>query len=115
MVRSAGAVALVLPSSMESAMAILQEPSNDRERKSAGTPCPGALFTCGRPGRSLGRTATMSDEMADCWVTGLPNTNTLHLVSLLGTKHDGTSEYRFYSFRGSHERSAKFPAQWQTD
>jgi hypothetical protein len=51
----------------------------------------------------------------DCWVAGLPEASTIHLISLLGTKEDGTSEYRFYSFRGSHESSAKPTFQWWLD
>ncbi len=88
-------------------MLSLGEPCNLRRCEPCGPTPVGALFTCGRPGRSVGRTVTVSDEIADCWVAGLPNANTLHLVSLLGTKNDGSSEYRFYSFRGSHECSRK--------
>lgn len=88
-------------------MKSIGEPCNLRRCKAVGTPHPGLLFTCGRPGRSLGRTGDVSDEVVDCWVAGLPEANTLHLVSLLGTKEDGSTEYCFYSFRGSHEHSAK--------
>src|SRR5437764_1169649 len=88
-------------------MSNIGEPCNLRRCKAVGTPDAGLLFTCGRPGRSLGRTAPVSDEIVDCWIAGLPEANTIHLISLLGTKEDGTSEYHFYSFRGNHESSAK--------
>lgn len=88
-------------------MSSLGEPCNLRKCRSLGAPSAGVLFTCGRPGRSLGRTNPVSDEIVDCWVAGLPEAKTLHLLSLLGTKVDGKSEYRFYSFRGSHEHSTK--------
>jgi hypothetical protein len=88
-------------------MKSIGEPCNLRKCRAVVAPVAGILFTCGRPGRSLGSTASVSDEIADCWVAGLPKGNILNLVSLLGTKEDGKSEYRFYSFRGSHEHSAK--------
>lgn len=83
------------------------EPCNLKQCKPIGAPQEAFLFTCGRPGRSLGRTTAVPDEMVDCWVAGLPQAGTLHVLSLLGEKEDGRSEYSFYSFRGSHERSAK--------
>jgi len=83
------------------------EPCNLRRCKPEGTAQRGQLFTCGRPGRSLGRTASVPDESADCWVAGLPKANTVHLLSMLGTKEDGRSEYSFYTFRGSYENSRK--------
>ena len=88
-------------------MASLGEPCNLRRCKALGAAPSGVLFTCGRPGRSLGRTVAVPDEIADCWVAGLPNADIVYLISLLGTKNDGKSEYRFYSFRGSHEHSTK--------
>jgi hypothetical protein len=44
------------------------------------------------------------DEIVESWVDGLPGANTVHLVSLLGWKEDGRSEYSFYMFRGSSEQ-----------
>jgi hypothetical protein len=88
-------------------MPSLGEPCNLRKCKALGVPSAGALFTCGRPGRSLGSSGLVSDEIVDCWVTGMPNATPLILLSLLGTKVDGKSEYQFYSFRGSHEHSTK--------
>jgi hypothetical protein len=88
-------------------MTSTSEPCNLRTCKAIGAPLAGILFTCGRPGRSLGSTASVPDEIVECWVAGLPKADPLHLLSLLGTKENGQSEYRFYSFRGSHERSAK--------
>lgn len=74
----------------------------------------GRLFTCARPGRSFGRTERVPDEMVDLWLNGLPVADFHHLVSLLGEKEDGRSEYSFYSFRGTHERNRGKPTfqQW---
>ena len=76
--------------------------------KSLGEPCnlkacrptvvPASGLTCGRPGRSFSRTGAISDEAVECWAAGLPEAPTLHLISLLGTKKDGKSEYSYYSF-----------------
>lgn len=85
------------------------EPCNLKRCEPEGTPQPGHLFTCGRPGRSLGSTGSVPDEITECWIAGLPKADTVHLVSMLGSKEDGRSEYSFYTFRGSHENSAGKP------
>jgi hypothetical protein len=65
----------------------------------------GQLFTCARPGRSLGRkTNTIDDTAVVDWLNGLPATETVTaIVSLLGRKPDGQSEFSYYSFRSVHE------------
>jgi hypothetical protein len=85
----------------------MDEPCNLRRCESNEGFQNGRLFTCGRPGRSLGSTASVPDEITECWVAGLPTADTVHVVSLLGSKNDGRSEYSFYSFKGSHEKSGK--------
>lgn len=61
------------------------------------------FFTCARPGRELGKSVSpIRDEVVDKWVHGLPKPNTA-IVSLLGRKPDGLSEYSFYSFCGASD------------
>ncbi len=65
----------------------------------------GQLFTCGRPGRSKWKDAPRVPERAiDEWVRNLPGPHTV-IVSLLGEKPDGTSEFSFYPFRGGFDPS----------
>jgi hypothetical protein len=85
------------------------EPYNLKRCEPEGAPQPGRLFTCARPGRSLGSKASVPDEIIERWVDGLPDAETVHLVSLLGSKEDGRSEYSFYTFRGSREHSPSKP------
>jgi hypothetical protein len=64
----------------------------------------GRLFTCGRPGRSKWKDAPRVPENAlHDWVQNLPE-GKLVIVSLLGQKPDGTSEYSFYPFRGGYDQ-----------
>lgn len=80
------------------------EPSSLMQYQSRTAPFTGRLFTCARPGRSQGRTlSSISDEVVTAWVNGLPWSHQLNIVSLLGTKTSGLSEYSYYSFRGGHE------------
>ena len=74
-----------------------------------GTPQRGCLFTCGRPGRATfgTRRNLVGDETIDCWVKGLPEYEVLHIVSLLGEKKDGFSEFGYYPFRSSMEQGSK--------
>jgi hypothetical protein len=67
------------------------------------------LFTCGRPGRAtFGRQRTpISEETIDLWVSNLPKAETLHIVSLLGQKTDGFSEFSYYPFRSVKESGTK--------
>lgn len=60
----------------------------------------GRLFSCGRPGRSEWRDALhVPDEVLRAWVQNLPE-GKLVIVSLLGKKPNGKSEYAAYPFRG---------------
>jgi hypothetical protein len=58
----------------------------------------GRLFTCGRPGRgTYGTNAVeIGEDTIDRWVTGLPEGDPLHIVSLLGRKQGGMSEFSYY-------------------
>lgn len=69
----------------------------------------GRLFTCGRPGRATfgpGQ-ATVDEATIDLWVKGLPPEEVLHIVSLLGSKKSGRSEFSYYPFRSVHESGSK--------
>ena len=63
----------------------------------------GRLFTCARPGRSKWKDAPqVPKKIIDQWVHNLPSKE-IEIVSLLGQKPDGTSEYSFYLFRGGFD------------
>jgi hypothetical protein len=82
------------------------EPMNLCEwRAATAMPRMGRLFTCGRPGRAtLGRNKTrVAEDVIDLWVKGLPKTEVLQIVSLLGKKTTGLSEFGYYPFRSSKE------------
>ena len=71
------------------------------------------LFTCARPGRTgtpASRHAPVSDDMVHRWVLGLPGPKTA-LVSLLGRKPDGLSEFSFYSFYGGFDVASDHPGR----
>lgn len=75
------------------------------------TPQPFWFFTCARPGRSgkpASKTAPVSDDIVHRWVLGLPGPRTA-IVSLLGRKPDGTSEFSFYSFHGGFDLPSDRP------
>jgi hypothetical protein len=78
----------------------------------------GRLFTCGRPGRgTFGRERRLIDDNTiGLWVKGLPEAEQLDIVSLLGKKTDGFSEFGYYPFRSSKEPGSK-PTfqQWLDD
>ena len=83
-----------------------KEPMNLREwRPATASPRGGRLFTCGRPGRAtFGRAKRpVDDDTIDLWVKGLPEAEVLHIVSLLGEKTTGFSEFGYYPFRSSTE------------
>ena len=87
-----------------------KEPMNLREwRPGIFTPQPGRLFTCGRPGRAtLGRAKKPVDEgTINLWIKGLPEADVLHIISLLGEKTSGFSEFGYYPFRSSKESGTK--------
>jgi hypothetical protein len=86
------------------------EPINLKEWKlAAGFHPGGRLFTCGRPGRAVfGRKRVhVDDGTIDRWVDGLLRIGVGHIVSLLGCKNDGFSEFDYYPFRSSKEFEAK--------
>jgi hypothetical protein len=63
----------------------------------------GRLFTCGRPGRSNWKdSARVPENIIHKWVRNLP-AETQVIVSLLGKKPNGTSEYSFYPFSGGFD------------
>jgi hypothetical protein len=66
-----------------------------------------AFFTCARPGRSKGHAGAVPDNLVDKWIRGLPGIRPVAIVSLLGRKPDGLSEFSFYSFAGAFERPAE--------
>ena len=89
---------------------VLTEPINLREWTAPGTSGQkGRLFTCGRPGRATYGTAKVDvgEEIIDLWVGGLPKPGVLCLVSLLGRKKSGLSEFSYYPFRSSEEPGPK--------
>lgn len=57
------------------------------------------FYTCGRPGREMGNDGQVPDELVHRWVLGLPGPDTA-VVSLLGRKPGGLSEFSYYSFCG---------------
>jgi hypothetical protein len=67
------------------------------------------LFTCARPGRAtFGRDKIcIDDDTIDKWVNGLPKAKVLHIISLLGQKKSGFSEFGYYPFRSSNESGPK--------
>jgi hypothetical protein len=69
----------------------------------------GRLFTCGRPGRAtFGRDKRpVDDGTIDLWVKGLFEARPLHIISLLGQKTNGFSEFDYYPFRSSKESGTK--------
>jgi hypothetical protein len=69
----------------------------------------GRLFTCGRPGRATfeRKRLRVPDEVIDSWAKGLPDTEVLHIVSLLGRKKDDFSEFDYYPFRSLEEPGAQ--------
>ena len=70
------------------------EPYRKRRWKKASSPERIAFYTCARPGRSLSKTDRVPDHIVHKWVKGLPGPNTT-IISLLGQKPDGTSEFTF--------------------
>ena len=86
------------------------EPVNLREWRAPTTAGDaGRLFTCGRLGRATFRREgrPIDDDTIDLWVKGLPKTELLDIVSLLGEKTDGYSEFGYYPFRSSKEAGNK--------
>ncbi len=64
------------------------------------------FFTCARPGRTgkeESKKAKVPDIVVNNWLSGLPGPMTA-IVSLLGRKPNGMSEYSFYSFYGGYDK-----------
>jgi hypothetical protein len=98
-------------------MPALKEPCRLAKYITTGPGIGGRLFTCGRPGRSMGaKVAKISDEVVDVWLKGLPSsTGETIIVSLLGRKPKGPSEFSYYSFRGGFDQPEDRPGcpTWQ--
>jgi hypothetical protein len=88
---------------------MLKEPYRLIRWKSDRSPFTGKLFTCARPGRSKGAKKKIADEWVDTWVKGLPGLERIIIISLLGRKPNGKSEFSFYSFRGGFDEPAERP------
>src|SRR5208283_79193 len=88
----------------------------------------GCLFTCARPGRSMGaKKAKIGDDVVDAWIAGIGNevdcgnsrrplsNEQIIMISLLGRKPNGLSEFSYYSFRGGFDRPEDRPGcpTWQ--
>lgn len=89
---------------------MVTEPANLQEWRAPLTAQQrGRLFTCGRPGRATFRRARkpVDEATIDLWVKGLPSAEIVHIVSLLGRKTDGFSEYGYYPFRSAYESGRK--------
>lgn len=66
------------------------------------------FYTCARPGRTgnpASKAARVPDIVVHRWILGLPTPCTA-IVSLLGRKPDGLSEFSFYSFYGGFDLAA---------
>jgi len=71
------------------------------------------FFTCARPGRTgdpSSKHSRVSDDLVHRWVRGLPGSNT-SIMSLLGRKPDGLSEFSFYSFYGGFDLPSENPGR----
>lgn len=79
------------------------EPHRLRRWRRASTSERLDLFTCARPGRSKGKDGQVSEALVDKWIGGLPAGSPVVVLSLLGRKPGGLSEYSFYSFSGGDE------------
>jgi hypothetical protein len=49
----------------------------------------------------------VGEDVIDLWVQGLPKVKLLHIVSLLGQKTTGYSEFGYYPFRSSKDTGTK--------
>jgi hypothetical protein len=77
------------------------EPHRPTRWKAPGFSADVQFYISARPGRSYGKEAIVADSIVDEWVQGLPGRKGTTIVSLLGRKPNGTSEFSFYSFHGS--------------
>jgi hypothetical protein len=49
----------------------------------------------------------VTGDIIDLWKNGLPEADVLHIVSLLGKKTTGLSEFSYYPFRSAEEAGTK--------
>ncbi len=59
---------------------------------------------------------TINDDVVVSWIAGMPSSaEEIIIMSLLGRKPDGLSEFSYYSFRGGFDRSKDRPGcpTWQ--
>jgi len=71
------------------------------------------FFTSARPGRTgnpASKFGAVPDDVVHRWILGLPKPNTA-IVSLLGRKPDGLSEFSFYSFYGGFDLPSEHSAR----
>lgn len=82
------------------------EPKNLRQWRRPETGELLHLFTCARPGRSLGKHALVDDRTVSNWASNLPGSPGATIVSLLGRKPSPSdkSEFSFYSFFGGWDK-----------
>jgi hypothetical protein len=88
----------------------------------------GFFYTCARPGRSLGRQkSVVTDEAVHAWIKGINKEmqsgasgdhgikDEIAIVSVLGRKPHGLSEFSYYSFRGGFDLVEERPncLTWQ--
>jgi hypothetical protein len=71
-----------------------------------------SIYTCARPGRgSQGKHGSVDDGLVKKWISNLasslPGDSDITIVSLLGRKPNGSSEFRFYSFHGPWDDDAE--------
>jgi len=72
------------------------------------------FFTCARPGRthdSGSKNARVPDDLVHRWILGLPGPST-SILSLLGRKPNGLSEFSFYSFYGGFDLPSDNPGRF---
>ncbi len=105
-----------------------KEPYRLERRSSMNGQVAGSLYTCARPGRSMGaKQAEINDTIVESWAEGIIHeigsptvddnrtNDEIIIVSLLGRKPNGLSEFSYYSFCGgfdSPEQRAGHPT-WQ--
>lgn len=84
----------------------MDEPFRLTRCASATNQINGQLFTCSKPGRSMGPSTTeISDECVREWIAGLPTSmEEIIIISLLGRKPTGLSEFSYYSSRGGFDQ-----------
>ena len=85
------------------ARSLQMEPHKLRRWRRSSSPEQIPFFTCARPGRSKSSTESVPDSVVDNWVKRLPGGARTTVVSLLGRKPNGLSEFSFYSFSSATE------------